>query len=355
MSGITLQGILVANLVFFGFTVLLFVGTRFFPGADYQGVPLPDGTRVTYKLNGLSLFVAVLVLFVGGVATGLYSLSYLRHHFWELFIAANVFSFVFSALLYVRGPEKDKGLVKGFWLGTELNPNWWGVDLKVFSYRPSLYGLALFNIAFAFAQYERYGTITLQMWLYQGMTLFYLLSSFQFEHGMLSMFDVIEERFGYMLVWGDYALVPFFYCIPGYFLVEQPQSIPLPLAIGLVALFGFGFWMFRGANSQKNRFKANPEAPIWGRRPETIDGRLLVSGFWGIGRKLNYTGEILVYLSFTIPAGLVSPWAFALPLWLASLLVHRAWRDDKRCRSKYGAMWDKYCARAKFRMLPFIY
>ncbi len=34
-------------------------------------------------------------------------------------------------------------------MGSELNPTWFGVDLKMFSYRPSLVGLALFNLSLA--------------------------------------------------------------------------------------------------------------------------------------------------------------------------------------------------------------
>ena len=46
---------------------------------------------------------------------------------------------------------------------------------------------------------------------------------------------------------------------------------------------------------------------------------------------------------------------YILPLWLAGLLGHRAWRDDQRCREKYGELWTDYCHRVRFRMLPFIY
>jgi delta14-sterol reductase len=49
----------------------------------------------------------------------------------------------------------------------------------------------------------------------------------------------------------------------------------------------------------------------------------------------------------------VVPWL--LPLWLTGLLAHRALRDERRCRAKYGALWDAYCERARFRMLPFVY
>ena len=80
-----------------------------------------------------------------------------------------------------------------------------------------------------------------------------------------------------------------------------------------------------------------------------------MSGFWGIGRKLNYTGEILVYWSFTLLSGTTSMIPYLLPMWLLCLLTHRAWRDDKKCREKYGALWDEYCRKATFKMIPFVY
>jgi delta14-sterol reductase len=46
---------------------------------------------------------------------------------------------------------------------------------------------------------------------------------------------------------------------------------------------------------------------------------------------------------------------YLLPLWLTVLLSHRAWRDEKRCRVKYGELWAAYCRRARFRMIPFLY
>ena len=94
---------------------------------------------------------------------------------------------------------------------------------------------------------------------------------------------------------------------------------------------------------------------IWGRRAEALGDRLLISGFWGIGRKLNYTGELCLYIAWTALAGWASPLAWLLPLWLAALLVHGAARDVRRCRAKYGALWDEYCRAALFRMVPFLY
>ncbi|HET7341028.1 MAG TPA: hypothetical protein VFL90_06170, partial [Methylomirabilota bacterium] len=232
---------------------------------------------------------------------------------------------------------------------------WLGVDFKVFSYRPSLIGLGLINVAFAFAQWERHGRLAAPLVVYEAFTLLYLANYFQFEQGMLFTWDVLEERFGWALVWGDYVLVPFFYSLPGWYLVDRLTRLS-PLAIvGLAALYALGFWLFRGANGQKHRFKLDPAARVWGRPPETLGGRLLVSGFWGVGRKLNYTGELLLYYAWTLPCGFASPVPYLPALWLTVFFPHRARRDDRRCHAKYGPLWDAYCARVRWRMLPFVW
>jgi delta14-sterol reductase len=40
---------------------------------------------------------------------------------------------------------------------------------------------------------------------------------------------------------------------------------------------------------------------------------------------------------------------------LVILLTHRAWRDDRKCRTKYGELWTDYCRRATFRIFPGVY
>lgn len=352
---VTVHGMIDATLLFVGFVGALFLGSMFLPGRIVQGPVIADGSQPSYRLNGLLLFLVVIAGVVVVTAMPGVSMAGIYDVFWELFIVANVFSIALTLYLYANAKDKSMGLLRGLWYGAELNPRWLNVDLKLFAYRPSLIGLALLNGTFAFVQYEKHGMVSNAMLAYQTMTLFYLLSSFEYENGLLSMWDMIEERFGFMLIWGDFALVPFFYCIPVYFLVDQTDPMPLHWIGALLVMYALGFWMFRGTNSQKNKFKTNPNARIWGKKPETIDGRLLVSGFWGIGRKLNYTGEILIYLSWTMLNGFDSVWPYLLPLWLAGLLAHRAWRDEKRCSAKYGELWKKYCARVRFRMIPFVY
>jgi delta14-sterol reductase len=342
-----------------GFTVALFVLSIVVPGRALEGAVLKDGSRRTYKLNGLAILITVAAALAIGQASGLVSLAVVPDSILALFIAANVLSFALTLWLYFSGRTRSnatrEGLFSDLWYGVELNPELLGVDLKMWAYRPSLIGLLVINASFAVVQWERDGQLSTAMILYQAFTAIYVFNYFQFEHGMLHTWDIVAERFGFMLVWGDLAFVPFCYSIVGWYILARTEPLSPVATIALPILFALGLWIFRGANQQKDEFKRDPSIRIWGKPAETLEGRILVSGFWGIGRKLNYTGEILVYWSFTLLSGTQSIVPYLLPLWLLSLLTHRAWRDDKRCREKYGALWETYCQRARFKMIPFIY
>ena len=114
---------------------------------------------------------------------------------------------------------------------------------------------------------------------------------------------------------------------------------------------------------QKHYFRVNPSTPIWGKPPqviETASGRpLLVSGWWGVARKINYLGDIMMAIADSMPCKLsfVVPWMY--PIYLTILLIHRAYRDDKRCRDRYdvkGNMaWTQYCNKVKYIIIPYLY
>ena len=40
---------------------------------------------------------------------------------------------------------------------------------------------------------------------------------------------------------------------------------------------------------------------------------------------------------------------------LTGLLVHRAVRDDVRCRSKYGKWWGAYCELVPYKLVPYVW
>ncbi|MEM7159550.1 MAG: hypothetical protein AAF799_42315 [Myxococcota bacterium] len=365
LAPVTLPHLLVAGAVYLAFFFGLLAAAMILPGPTVRGFPAPDGSRKDYKVNGMALWVATHIAVVSGAVFLDLRLSHLIEHFWSYFIVVNVFSVAWMAILYVGGRRRQDpaehrpglvALVQDLWMGVELNPTWRGVDLKTFAYQPSLIGLSLLNVAFGWAQWEMLGTLTPQMIAYQVFWWLYMATHFHYERGVLSMWDVIAEKFGFMLLWGDLVLVPFFYCIAGWWLLDAPASaMSWPVLAALVVLHLLGLWIFRGANAQKDRFKRDRSTLIWGRPAEIMGDRLLVSGWWGFGRKINYTGEIMVYFSFALCSGFQSVLPYLLPLWLCVLLPHRAWRDEKRCHAKYGELWERYCRRARFRMIPFIY
>ncbi|MGK5627835.1 DUF1295 domain-containing protein [Streptomyces sp. URMC 123] len=363
-----------ALLVVVGFVAVLFAGSRWLPGRRVRGPVLSDGRREEYRLNGATLFALCAAAAVLCLALAPGIVAYPARHAPALLVAANAVSAVAAAALYVEGRRGTVGHghdtagrghdtagrrprhpAADFFYGVRLNPRLFGVDLKMFAYRPSLIGLFLVNVSWAAVQLIEHGAISERMAAYQVLFFLYIANYFQFEHGMMYTWDVMAERFGLMLVWGDLVLVPFFYGLPGPALVDMARPLTAGEAALSLTLFCLGFWMFRGANEQKHRFKAGGEVRIWGRPARSLDGRLLISGFWGIGRKLNYTGELLVYLSWTLLCGTESLLPYAVVLWLLLLFAHRAHRDDKRCRAKYGELWERYCRTARFRMLPFIY
>ena len=75
------------------------------------------------------------------------------------------------------------------------------------------------------------------------------------------------------------------------------QELSWAAVAGIVALKALGYAIFRGANSQKDAFRRDPNAPGVRhlRSLQTPSGRrLLVSGWWGIARHINYLGDWLM-------------------------------------------------------------
>ena len=68
-----------------------------------------------------------------------------------------------------------------------------------------------------------------------------------------------------------------------------------------------GYAISRGANAQKHAFRRDPAAPLkwWGGAPRFVATRrgppLLASGFWGVGRHLNYLGDLMMGLAWCAP------------------------------------------------------
>jgi protein-S-isoprenylcysteine O-methyltransferase Ste14 len=116
--------------------------------------------------------------------------------------------------------------------------------------------------------------------------------------------DIIAEKFGFMLIFGDVVFIPFTFSIQGWWLLSHSVKISKIAAALNLCIFLFGFAIFRGANKQKHKFKQDSKVVIWGQTAKVIGGRLLASGYWGVARHCNYLGDILVAFSFSLPCGM---------------------------------------------------
>jgi 7-dehydrocholesterol reductase len=187
------------------------------------------------------------------------------------------------------------------------------------------------------------------------------------EAGYIATLDIAHDRFGFYLLWGVLGWLPAIYPSAALYLAAHPVALGTLPALALLAIGGGALVLTHLADAQRQRVRASDgQCLVWGRRPDVIrvryhslkgseEGLLLVSGFWGLARHFNYASEILLALAWTLPCGSGALLPYFYPAYLAVMLVHRALRDDRRCRRKYGASWDAYCARVPYRMLPGIF
>ena len=342
----------------------------FVPGRIRTGAELPRGGRLSYKMNGLASLGISLLIVAALHFSGAYPLWRIHDQFGALMSVAILFAFVLSTCMYFYGKRTDPYKLSGnvihdFWMGTGHNPRWpdavRGFDFKFFcEAKPGLIGWMVINLAFALAQYREYQFVSLAMVLVIACHFLYVVNHFQAEPFILSTMDIKHEKFGFMLVFGDLVWVPFTYCLQGFYLIDHVHDLPLWGVLGIVALNLTGFYVFRCANLQKDRFKANPEtARVWGRKAEYIESadgkKLLAAGFWRWSRHMNYLGDWIMAWAWSLPClwGSVIPYFY--PVYFGILLVQRERRNHKICSEKYGPAWDEYCKRVPSRIVPYVY
>ena len=81
---------------------------------------------------------------------------------------------------------------------------------------------------------------------------------------------------------------------------------------------------------------------------------MLLSGFWGLARHMNYVFEIMLATCWSLPAAHYGVVPFAYVIFLTILLVHRTFRDEEKCSAKYGDGWKQYCQIVPYRFIPYI-
>ncbi|EHB17975.1 Lamin-B receptor [Heterocephalus glaber] len=338
-------------------------------GKVVEGLPLVDGRRLKYRLNGFSAFVLTAAVLGAGLLWGL-QLHYLFDHFLQLAVAAMVFTAVLSVYLYARAqsaprdelsPASCGNAIYDFFIGRELNPRVGSFDLKYFcELRPGLIGWVVINLVMLLAEMkvQNRATPSLAMVLVNSFQLLYVVDALWNEEALLTTMDIVHDGFGFMLAFGDLVWVPFTYSLQAFYLVHHPHELSWPLAALITALKLCGYVIFRCANSQKNAFRKNPSDPKLAhlKTIHTSTGKnLLVSGWWGFVRHPNYLGDLIMALAWSLPCGFEHALPYFYVAYFSVLLVHREARDEQQCRRKYGLAWERYCQCVPYRLLPGVY
>ncbi|KAL3585900.1 hypothetical protein D5086_012767 [Populus alba] len=297
------------------FTYLAIAGSVL-PAKLVPGVTLQDGSRLHYRCNGrfLSTIFFSFALYSFFVEMG--SFFVISERGLELLSATFIFSFLVTLALYAAGSKSRNqssslkpcvtgNLIHDWWFGIQLNPSFLGIDLKFFFVRSGMMGWLFINLS-VLAKAIQGATLSHSMILYQIFCLIYILDYFFYEEYMTSTWDIIAERLGFMLVFGDLVWIPFTFSIQGWWLLGNKVELTTAAVIANCFVFLLGYLVFRGANKQKHVFKKNPKALIWGKPPKVVGGKLLASGYWGVARHCNYLGDLLLALSFSLPCG-ISP------------------------------------------------
>ncbi|KAJ8493378.1 hypothetical protein OPV22_015099 [Ensete ventricosum] len=333
------------------------------PGKIVPGALLSDGSRLHYRCNGLASLLLLVALLEIGIYMKLISAMVIADKGLELLSATFIFSVFVSLVLYAAGlksrsqsssfkPHVTGDFIHDWWFGVQLNPHFLGLDLKFFFVRAGMMGWLLINLSLLAKNYEA-GTANLSVILYQLFCTLYVLDYFFYEEFMTSTWDIIAEKLGFMLVFGDLVFIPFTFSIQGWWLLKNKVELTKVAAVANCLVFLVGYRVFRGANRQKHVFKKDPKAPIWGKPPKVIGGKLLASGYWGIARHCNYLGDLLLALSFSLPCGISSAIPYFYPTYLLILLIWRERRDEARCSQKYKEIWAEYCQLVPWRILPY--
>ncbi|KAI9740693.1 MAG: erg24, C-14 sterol reductase [Claussenomyces sp. TS43310] len=397
---------------------------RVLPGENVEGVQLSSGGKLKYKMNTFySSTLTFAILIAGTLAQGAEFpvWTFIWDNYVQILTANIIISYALATFVYARsfsvkaGNAANRELAAGghsgnmlydWFIGRELNPRvtiplLGEFDIKSFcELRPGLFGWVVMDFAFVAHQYNTHGFVTDSIVLIAAFQFLYVFDSFWMESAILTTMDITTDGFGFMLAFGDLVWVPFVYSLQARYLAVYPLTLGIYGTAGVLGVLGLGYYIFRSSNNEKNRFRTNPEDPRVKhlKYMETASGsKLLISGWWGTARHINYLGDWIMAWSYCLPTGIAgylmqhtSPApasseqsstdgsfvggrpvgtavvqgeargygmliTYFYVLYFGILLVHRELRDEEKCVRKYGKDWEAYRKKVPYRIIPGIY
>ncbi|XP_077478304.1 7-dehydrocholesterol reductase isoform X1 [Stigmatopora argus] len=349
-------------------------------GGVQEGARTPAGLVSKYEINGLQCWLLTHALWLANARYFLwFSPTIIFDHWIPLMWCANALGYAVATFAFVKAywfptnPQDRKftgNVFYNYMMGIEFNPRvgqWF--DFKLFfNGRPGIVAWTLINLSYAAKQRELYGYVSNSMVLVNVLQGIYVLDFFWNETWYLKTIDICHDHFGWYLGWGDCVWLPYLYTLQGLYLVYHPVHLSAVHAAAVLLLGLAGYYVFRASNHQKDMFRRSQGAcRVWGRpasyiecRYRSADGgehrsKLLTSGFWGLARHFNYTGDLMGSLAYCAACGFGHALPYFYVVYMSVLLVHRCLRDEHRCGSKYGADWKRYTDAVPHRLLPGVF
>ncbi|KAG1462183.1 hypothetical protein G6F46_003690 [Rhizopus delemar] len=339
------------------------------PGEEVEGTLLRDGSRLKYKLNALATlqtFILLTVMALRGQGWAIF--SWTRTHVGDIALVSIVFSFIISLVVYIKSFFGEPLLSLGgntgnpiydFVVGRELNPRIGSFDSKFFTkLRPGLVMWLCLNSCFAVCQWLELGRVTYSMILVNIFQAWYILDALIHESSLLTTMDITTDGFGFLQAFGNMCWVPMISSLQTRYLLDHQVDLNVIfLACSVVFQFS-GYYISRSATSERDAFCKNPKDPkvAYLKSMDTRAGKkLIISGWWGKARHINYLGELLMSVAWCLPCGFASVVPYYYCVYVIISVIYRECRDEREGRQKYGNDWNRYCSIVKYRIIPGIY
>jgi delta24(24(1))-sterol reductase len=364
-------------------TFLLVEGfmAAYLPGLRIKGLPIPNrgGLQLEYRCNGITAWWLTLAIVALLHFTGVFPLQTIYERFGEFMVAAIIIANIVALGVYfgakaTGNAERMSGsFFYDFFMGAWLNPRIGPLDLKMWAeVRVSWLTLFLLTTSGAAHQYATYGTVSTPMIFMVVAHFLYTNACMKGEECIPTTWDIFYEKWGWMLVFWNLAGVPFVYCFNSMYIASRPPfEHSIPYTVFCFVLLVGAYYVWDTAQSQRNRFrmqlngsyvkrKAFPQLP-WGtlQNPRYLDtkagSKLLVDGWWKYARKIHYTADVAMALSWGLICGFDHFLPYLYVSFFVVMILHRAGRDIARCKAKYGDDWDRYCEEVPYLFIPGVF
>ncbi|TRM65571.1 ergosterol biosynthesis ERG4/ERG24 [Schizophyllum amplum] len=353
------------------------------PGFDQEGLPVPSLGYKTlmYKCNALWSLYATMATAAALHLSGVFRLTEIIDNYGPLMTVAMIWGFAVSFGMYfvavATGTQMrmSGNFLYDVFMGASLNPRIGHIDLKMWAEVRIPWVIVFFlAVSGACKQYEVYGFVTPNMAFMCLATWFYINACAKGEECIPQTWDMYHEKWGFMVIFWNFAGVPFSYVYSVVYMASHDPSkyrFSTPTYVLLYTTLCTAYFVWDTAMAQKSHFKmqqqgitefrtAFPQLP-WNtvENPTYIQtkhgNRLLTSGWWAWSRKPNYVADWIMSFTWGACIGTASIIPYFYSVFFITVLVHRVGRDFERCSRKYGEDWEKYCQVVPYKFIPYVY